>query len=149
MHQKTNAKAGAPGTYYVNQYNQISFIGPVPGRRPTQADYAIAGSVWVQVSPGVGVSVPFAWIPQTDRVCLGVGPGVGGPSSGLLVGPVLGSGDPEQVLSGWSVSVSGANGVGGQWIHNKSGIMAGPAVGTKGFALSVTYSWCTDAASFE
>ena len=118
-------------------------ISTVPKSDPTTkaGDVAIAGSVWVQISPGVGVTVPFAFIPKTNTKCLGGGLGVGGPSSGAMVGPVWGS-EPQSVLSGFSVSFSGAYGTGGQWIHNPSGYLAGPGWGSKGVSLTVSWSGC-------
>jgi hypothetical protein len=120
-------------------------IGPRPGpSRPATkpGDMAIAGSVWIQVAPAIGITVPFGYIPKSDTSCLGLGGGVGGPTSGALAGPAWG-GDPQQVLSGWSFSLSGAYGlVGGQLISNSSGTVVGPAFGSKGLSATVSYSWC-------
>ena len=118
-------------------------ISAAPKSDPTTkaGDVAIAGSVWVQISPGVGATVPFAFIPKTNTKCLGGGLGVGGPTSGAMAGPVWGS-EPQSVLSGFSVSFSGAYGTGGQWIHNPSGYLAGPGWGSKGVSLTVSWSGC-------
>lgn len=102
----------------------------------------IAGSVWIQLIPGVGITIPFAYIPRTNQKCVGIGGGAGGPTPGAIMGPVWGKGDPAAVLSGWSVSVSGAYGLGGQLIHNSSGYLSGPAYGSKGATVNVSWSKC-------
>src|SRR5262249_20350978 len=108
----------------IGAYRDLPFFGV--GHGPDINNFKkfppIVGSVWIQLRPGVGISIPFAVIPASGKKCLGAGLGVGGPSSGAIVGPVWGKGDPESVLSGWSVSLSGAfsGGGGGQWMHNMS-----------------------------
>ena len=105
------------------------------------AHTAVAGSVAIPISPGVVADIPFAWVPSTKKVCLGIGGGTGSP--GLNVGGVYSSTNIENVLSGASVSVAAQSGaVGGQTIHNNSGIAVGNSMGSPGASVTVTYSWC-------
>jgi hypothetical protein len=115
-------------------------IGPAP-TASNLAHTAVAGAVSLPISPGVVFAIPFAWIPSTSTICLGLGGGLGSP--GFNVGVVHSSQNIQNVLSGPSVSVAGQSGLwGAQWVHNTSGIAAGNSMGTPGVSLTVTGSAC-------
>ena len=103
--------------------------------------FAIAGSVAFPIAPGIIWQIPFAQVPSTGTLCLGLGGGFGSP--GFNAGAVYSSANIEDVLSGPSVSVSGQAGLwGGQSIHNMSGLAIGNSIGTPGFSVAVSYSEC-------
>jgi RHS repeat-associated protein len=116
--------------------------GPVALVAPNNvAHTAVAGSVAIPVIPAVVVDIPFAVIPSTHKVCLGIGGGVGSP--GINAGLVHSSQNIQNVLSGASVSFAAQAGWWGvQTIQNNSGLAVGNSMGSPGASLTVTYSWC-------
>lgn len=73
------------------------------------AHTAVAGSIAFPIAPGIVGDIPFALIPSTGKICLGIGGGTGSP--GVNVGGVYSSANIQNVLSGASVSVAGQSGV--------------------------------------
>ena len=114
------------------------FAGGNFGNSSSQVPHwAIAGSVALPIAPGIIWQIPFAQVPSTGTLCLGLGGGFGSP--GFNGGAVYSSANIEDVLSGPSVSVSGQAGLwGGQSIHNMSGLAIGNSIGTPGFSVAVS-----------
>lgn len=107
----------------------------------------VVGSGWAPFGFAAGISLPFAIVPKTNTICIGLGLGVGSRTLGINVGPMLAGNlnNADAILSGLSVStlVQATPWGGTQTTHNAAGFMGGLSFGSPGISENVSYSWCS------
>ena len=143
---------GSPGQTPSTWTCAVYFLGLKLGTVQDLVKGFIVGGTVAALAPipqtggklAAGLAFPVAFSAQGFS-CIGGGLAVGSPGRAFNFGPLTGNvGNARNVLSGPSFSggVQGPGVQGYQFVWNLSGGLFGPTVGTPGWSLAGTVSWC-------